>query len=1076
MSTTPSTFISGLYTNVLRRSVAAGTATNAELLSWDALVTANLLTQAQVTSAIVNSVEATNFVAPIVRIYQTFFNRVPDTAGLTFWVGQFRNGTSLATISSSFATAAEFTTAYGTPSASTIDSFLSALYTNVLGRTADAGGFAFWKAQFAAQGSNAAAAAAIANSFSASGEFVSASATNITNLLTVAASSGSLGTGPLGGASAGVVGTTFNMTSGFDTITGTANNDTINATHSATASLVSFNASDVISAGAGTDTLSITALDYANNDAVAVPSVTGVEAISVRAIDATAADLLKFTASNFPGLTSFTSALSTSAVEVTALASGATAGMTGNSLVLNGNLSAGWAASVTSATLNIASGTTQGDVTLTGGGVTAVTLNSTGASNTIGALAVPATATSLTINAATNLTTGTITGGALTTVTVAGAAASVTLGTLAATTTTVNASGLTAGGVSVTGVAATTAITGGAGNDSITFAAVTTKVDAGTGNDTVTTGAILTTGSVDGGAGNDTLVLGAVNQGNTASLAAKFTNFETLRTPGSIDMSLYSSLTAVEVTGNGSVTNMSATQAAAVQVRADIGAQTFALSNATGTSDVLSLTLGTGTTTAAATNLTGALTVTGFETLNIRANAGPTANSAANLLSTVASLSGATLNKVNMTGSAVAITDAATTVATVFDASALTGDSNATINTAAASIKGLTLGGNLISGSSVIGSAFVDTITTGNVTAAGSTYSLGAGADTISTTFARLRTNSVYNNIDGGAGNDTVTISDGAAVALTMVDADFKGLTNIERMIVTSTTTAAQSITTGGFFDTNFKASGFTLTTTATTGNITLDASNFSGASTVTATTSTGTITISGSAGNNTITTTSVGTAAAEGRTTITTLGGNDTVTVNLANATTTNVIGLGAGNDTFTHASGTGSMQITGGTGADTFTGLAGSIETYKYANSGDTGAPSSTNFDAITTWTTAEDILDFASAVTYAQNATTASAGVAAIGAGANSNATFNAADNTLALQIVAIEAALTKSTAAASAGTAPRALDATSWVNSGDTYVFVTDGTAGVTAGDTLIRLVGVTNTGTFTITGGDIVAVS
>jgi hypothetical protein len=59
MSTTPSTFITGLYTNVLRRSVAAGTATNAELLSWDALVTANLLTQAQVTSAIVNSVEAT---------------------------------------------------------------------------------------------------------------------------------------------------------------------------------------------------------------------------------------------------------------------------------------------------------------------------------------------------------------------------------------------------------------------------------------------------------------------------------------------------------------------------------------------------------------------------------------------------------------------------------------------------------------------------------------------------------------------------------------------------------------------------------------------------------------------------------------------------------------------------------------------------------------------------------------------------------------------------------------------------------------------------------------------------------
>ena len=381
------------------------------------------------------------------------------------------------------------------------------------------------------------------------------------------------------------------------------------------------------------------------------------------------------------------------------------------------------------------------------------------------------------------------------------------------------------------------------------------------------------------------------------------------------------------------------------------------------------------------------------------------------------------------------------------NASALTGN-------AAATNVGLVLAGNLFAGSVVTGSDFQDQITLGT---AGSTYNLGAGNDTITGTLSQYRSVATYNTIDAGAGaTDTATISDGAGTTLTVVDDDFKGMTNVERLVITDTTTGAQSITTGGFFDSNFKTAGVTLTSTSSTGAITIGAGTFSG--------------------NMTVTTTSVGTGAAEGRTTITTGTGNDLITVNLANSSTTNAVVAGAGNDTIVHASGTGSFSFNGGTGADTMTGLASSVDTYVFANTGDSGTPSATNFDTIFNWVSTSDVIDFASSLTYAANATSSAPGIAAIGSSANSLATFNAADNTLALQIVAIEAALTRSTGATNSGTTPTALNATSFVNNGDTYVFVTDGTAGVTAGDTLIRLVGVVNTGTFTITGGNIVAIS
>jgi Ca2+-binding RTX toxin-like protein len=722
MSTTPSTFITGLYTNVLRRSVAAGTATNAELLSWDALVTANVLTQAQVTSAIVNSVEATTVVAPIVRIYQTFFNRVPDAAGLTFWVGQSRSGTSLAAISNAFSTAAEFTAAYGTPSASTIDSFLSALYTNVLGRTADATGFAFWKAQFAAQGSNAAAAAAIANSFSASAEFVSASATNITNLLTTAASSGSLGSGPLGGSSGSASGETFTLTSSTDTLTGTSGNDTFIATAATTGP--TFQVADTLNGGSGTDVLNLT-IDVLGADSVPAATTTSIETINVRNVSGQNQTI---SGSNYVGHTTLNNNLSTNLVAFTNVASGAAISVTGNGTVTNAATTAAYVAGATAAALTITGGVTAGAITITGTGIVATTINSSGATaNVVGAITDANTSKALTINAAANLTATSIaTGTASSSMTISGAAASVSIGTLDTDYTTVNAGGLTVGGLTATmSTTATTTLTGGAGND------------------VITTGVTLTTGSVAAGTGTDRLIVADTTHLNTVALGAKYTGFEVLQVQDKVstDLDQISGITAIRINdGNDAagtgVTNLSAAQAAAITVIAAnaTGAITIGVKNATtvGNIDTVALLIDDGA-TAVNTLALGTPVIAGVEKLTL------------------------------------ALTDNVTiadlTSASALDSITLTGAGTANITTAALATANFSVNGSAMTGALTVsatnfatngvaltGGSAADSLTGG---AQNDTINGGAGNDTLLSGLAGNDT------INGGDGNDTIVSGTG---------------------------------------------------------------------------------------------------------------------------------------------------------------------------------------------------------------------------------------------------------------------------------------------------------------------------
>ncbi|NBN63991.1 DUF4214 domain-containing protein [Pannonibacter tanglangensis] len=878
------------FVNILQRDPTA-----AESSYWTATLSSGALTSTQVRDAIASGPEATTYVDQIVRIYQAAFGRKPDVTGIDGWTDQLRaDATALSKIAAGFVNSTEWKNRYGDNTVN--DAVLQALYQNVLGRTGSAAEIAAWKATGQSMSQ-------ILIGFSNSAEFTAKAAPSILALKQAAAGVATsalntvyTGTGALFDPAAGT-GQTYTLTTGPDNFTGTAGNDVFNGyVDGVTATNSTLNVPDQLNGGAGTDTLNVT-LATKDGVATAVPAATvsNIEVLNVRAVngDTVGNGTASVNASQFSGLTAVNADRATQAVAITDLASGASAGMIGNGTVTNGNLSASYVNAATAATINISGGTTAGAVTVAGAGLTSTTVNSTGAANTIGALSLAATTTALTIDAATNLTTGAVanTGGgaALTSVTVKGAGA-VNLSTTAleANVTKVDASANTGGLTVALGSSVTQTVTGGSGND------------------VVTSGSILTTGSVNAGAGNDTLVLSNVAHANTAALGAKYTNFETLRLNGTFDASLIAGISAIELSGaTNAITKLSAAQAAAVTGLADIGNTTLALATDTGTSDVVSLTLGNGK---GAAFDAGTLTVNGIETLNIAANGSATN---ADKTSTIGGFTADKLTAINLTGTAVTLTNAATTKAVTIDGSKLTGTGGATPT-------GLTVSGNLVNGSTVTGSAVNDTFTAGTGFA---TYNGGAGKDTFNATAAQLNTGADYNVFNGGDGEDTVNITGGAA--LNIVDNNLSKLTGVEKIIVATTGTQAQSIATGGFFDGAFKASGVDLTTTSTTGAITVDMTSFSGAATlsvtstdgnqtistgsaggndkVTSVAGKGNVTVSTGAGDDTVSVTTAGTGAGEGKITITTGAGNDTITVVNAAAGDDAVITPGAGADKVT-------------------------------------------------------------------------------------------------------------------------------------------------------------------------------
>ena len=87
-----------------------------------------------------NSNEFGVTVTPIVRLYFTYYQRIPDYDGLMFWVNSYAAGMSLNDVSDTFATAQEFIDTYGSL---TNEAFVGHMFINVYGRQPDAGGLAY---------------------------------------------------------------------------------------------------------------------------------------------------------------------------------------------------------------------------------------------------------------------------------------------------------------------------------------------------------------------------------------------------------------------------------------------------------------------------------------------------------------------------------------------------------------------------------------------------------------------------------------------------------------------------------------------------------------------------------------------------------------------------------------------------------------------------------------------------------------------------------------------------------------------------------------------------------------------
>ena len=492
------------------------------------------------------------------------------------------------------------------------------------------------------------------------------------------------------------------LTAGIDNVTGTSGNDTVLGLYNVNGTTSTFGSADVINGGAGTDTLSVVVENASAGVTFPSATISNIENVDVRNVSGQA--LTIDTSVLGSSLAVVAADRSTATTTLTNLASGVAVTVKGDGSAVNEEVLAQFktASGATALTLNLSGGTNQTTTgkainvdTTNATGLATVNINSTGAANKFGGIDLNATAlagtdgtatvTTVNIAAATNLDVSTdgITGlkaASANTINVSGAATSVKLGALENTVTTLNASGLTDGGVSATiGTSTTQKVTGGAGADTITSAGI--LLDG--------------VGFVDAGAGTDTLVLTTAIGTTTAqkASAALYKNFEVIQVSDSVsqDVSIFSGITGVVIndsTSNTGVTNLSAAQAANVTVLAahSTGAVTIGVKDATtpgqiDTVKILAKPVATAPNTAI--DLTG-LAMTGVEKLELTASTGTA--------TTTLTMTGSTdLDSVKLFGASpvdVATGNIAQKINLAIDASGVTaqatGTTTATLSAAAA--------------------------------------------------------------------------------------------------------------------------------------------------------------------------------------------------------------------------------------------------------------------------------------------------------------------------------------------------------------------------------------------------------
>jgi hypothetical protein len=382
------------------------------------------------------------------------------------------------------------------------------------------------------------------------------------------------------------------------------------------------------------------------------------------------------------------------------------------------------------------------------------------------------------INATTDLDLGTgfgntIAASATNTITISGTATTVDLGsaTVDADVDTIDASGLTAGGVVYTQTSTTGDFTGGAGNDTVNLG----------------TTALGATSTINAGAGTDTVTF--TNSTNFATAAPRTSNFEQLEIEGngaSYDISALTGSTISKITvadgqGGNALTMTNVGANVPITVADSTGNLSIGLADTTG-SNAVSLTIDDATATPAAITIAD-LQVAAVETLNIiTADAGVT--------------------------HVITDLDTSTSVTSIV----ASGTSALTFTDVSDAASGLVLDGSGMT-----------TVLTVNELDAGDTIKGGSGADVFSTAHTDLGNTTTF---QGGAGDDTLNLEGNGS---TLADIDFTTMTGIENITIGSAT--ATTVTLSGFAQ---SAIG-TIDNTATNsnGNLDLTATSLTTASTV---------------------------------------------------------------------------------------------------------------------------------------------------------------------------------------------------------------------------------------------------
>ena len=136
-----------LYAMQLYRDTLFREAEGAGLTYWQEVLGSGAQSRAEVANAFLGSSEFQTHTGALARLYFAAFERIPDEAGMTYWMEQLlHRSQSLEQVAQGFADSSEFQRQYGA-----LDNagFLDTLYQNVLGRLPDAPGKAYWLGQLA---------------------------------------------------------------------------------------------------------------------------------------------------------------------------------------------------------------------------------------------------------------------------------------------------------------------------------------------------------------------------------------------------------------------------------------------------------------------------------------------------------------------------------------------------------------------------------------------------------------------------------------------------------------------------------------------------------------------------------------------------------------------------------------------------------------------------------------------------------------------------------------------------------------------------------------------------------------